>query len=34
VETARDRALSINEGPIWFVGLIEILAQLETGWGN
>jgi hypothetical protein len=30
-ETASDRALSIDGGPMWFSGLIKMLAQHETG---
>jgi hypothetical protein len=34
LESARDRALSIDGGPLWFSKMIEWLAELETGQGN
>jgi hypothetical protein len=34
VRTARNRALSLNGGPMWHSELMKMLAQLKTGQGN
>jgi hypothetical protein len=32
LKSARDRALPIDGGPIWFSKMMEWLASLDTGW--